>query len=337
MPELIPMPGLDGYGIIEPWLPLVWQRKLRRFAKYGIWVLFAAFWFVPVFNRGFWSLIYAVSLQLGVPSEIALFSLFRFQQGARLLFLVFVVVWIAYSQWQKRFGKTDASAKEPSAEALKAKLTELDEQLVHQRNAATLSKKAAVLTQLEQHEEALVCLNQALDLRTDVSHDWILKGYLCNELKDYLGAIAALQSALKLRPDDAQHWESLGRLHETLKQNDEAIAAYEKAAQYAKKETDIARILALQVPAYFYHQQYQKCLDTLDQLIALRPDQPHLPYNQACCYARLGHIEPGMDALAKALSQDPTATLRQDAKKDEDLNALHSHPDFAALIEAPNN
>jgi Zn-dependent protease len=49
--NLIPVPGLDGYGIIEPWLPIRWQRKLRRYANYGVWFLFAVFFFVPSFSQ----------------------------------------------------------------------------------------------------------------------------------------------------------------------------------------------------------------------------------------------------------------------------------------------
>ncbi|MEL6354584.1 MAG: site-2 protease family protein [Cyanobacteria bacterium J06627_28] len=100
--NLIPIPGLDGYGIIRPWLPVAIQQKLRPVAKYGVWILVGAFWFVPAFSSTFWGAVITVVQACGVPSDIAFFSLFRFQSGARVLFFFLLVFWIGYTQWKKR-------------------------------------------------------------------------------------------------------------------------------------------------------------------------------------------------------------------------------------------
>lgn len=64
--NLIPIPPLDGYGIIEPWLPPQIQRQCQSFSKWGFWILFGLFWFVPAFNQGFWQLVLAVSDGLAI-------------------------------------------------------------------------------------------------------------------------------------------------------------------------------------------------------------------------------------------------------------------------------
>ncbi|MBE9031413.1 hypothetical protein IQ266_16890 [filamentous cyanobacterium LEGE 11480] len=44
--SLVPLPGMDGYGLIEPWLPLAWQRSLGRLKRQGHLVLMAYLWSV---------------------------------------------------------------------------------------------------------------------------------------------------------------------------------------------------------------------------------------------------------------------------------------------------
>jgi len=42
--NLLPVPGLDGYGIIEPWLSYRTRRAVEPFAPYGMLALFVVIW-----------------------------------------------------------------------------------------------------------------------------------------------------------------------------------------------------------------------------------------------------------------------------------------------------
>jgi len=53
--NLLPIPGLDGYGIIEPWLPYSWRAALAPFRGYGILILFVLLWTLPQFNELYFS------------------------------------------------------------------------------------------------------------------------------------------------------------------------------------------------------------------------------------------------------------------------------------------
>ncbi|MEO1387991.1 MAG: site-2 protease family protein [Cyanobacteria bacterium J06634_6] len=100
--NMMPIPGLDGYGIIEPWLPQSWQQKLRKYAQYGVWILFAAFWLSPNFNRGFWAVVHFMVQLCGVSPDVTVLGFIRFQQAARFLFFGLLMLWIGYAQWKKR-------------------------------------------------------------------------------------------------------------------------------------------------------------------------------------------------------------------------------------------
>jgi Zn-dependent protease len=68
--NLIPVPPLDGFGAIEPWLPGEWQNTLRPAANYGLFILVLLFWKVPILNDAFWSCVDGISNSLGVNAEL---------------------------------------------------------------------------------------------------------------------------------------------------------------------------------------------------------------------------------------------------------------------------
>ncbi|GAA4766423.1 MULTISPECIES: site-2 protease family protein [Streptomyces] len=80
--NLLPVPGLDGYGVVEPWLSSGLRRRLAPYAPYGLLAVFAVLW-IPGVNAAFFDGVYAVMDALGVPREAAYCGreLFRFWEG----------------------------------------------------------------------------------------------------------------------------------------------------------------------------------------------------------------------------------------------------------------
>ena len=63
--NFLPVPGLDGYGVIEPWLSKDIKRQVEPFAPFGLLFVFALLW-VPSINREFFDMIDAILRGLGV-------------------------------------------------------------------------------------------------------------------------------------------------------------------------------------------------------------------------------------------------------------------------------
>jgi Zn-dependent protease len=89
--NLLPIPSLDGFGIIEPWLPPPVQQHFRKYSRYGFLALFALLWFVPAANVAFWNVVDLLSQQLGIPTELARFGHTVFQQWSWLPLIVLIV------------------------------------------------------------------------------------------------------------------------------------------------------------------------------------------------------------------------------------------------------
>ncbi|MGW0419191.1 site-2 protease family protein [Streptomyces sp. NPDC003015] len=77
--NFLPVPGLDGYGVIEPWLSYEVKRQIEPFAPFGLLFVFALLW-VPQVNSVFFDLVHTVLNGLGVSDLEASngWSLYRF-------------------------------------------------------------------------------------------------------------------------------------------------------------------------------------------------------------------------------------------------------------------
>src|SRR5512134_1832026 len=64
--NLIPIPGLDGYGVIEPFLSQGIREQMNRIRGYAIWILILVFWYVPNVARFFSLIVSLIAVVLGV-------------------------------------------------------------------------------------------------------------------------------------------------------------------------------------------------------------------------------------------------------------------------------
>jgi len=76
--NLIPIPGLDGYGVIEPWVPPSWQKQAQAIAPFAVLGLFALLW-VPAVNAAFFGFIDGIVGLLGVTGLQVSRGYFLFQ------------------------------------------------------------------------------------------------------------------------------------------------------------------------------------------------------------------------------------------------------------------
>ncbi|HEU0293567.1 MAG TPA: site-2 protease family protein [Anaerolineales bacterium] len=82
--NLLPIPGLDGYAVIEPFLNPAIQMQMNNVRGYAIWILILLFWYVPAISRFFFLIVTLISATLGVNLALAsqgrdyLMGFFRF-------------------------------------------------------------------------------------------------------------------------------------------------------------------------------------------------------------------------------------------------------------------
>jgi Zn-dependent protease len=78
--NIIPCPGLDGWGIVEPFFPERVRQMGRRMAPIGPLIVIVGLIAIPEVNNGFWDTIYAACGRIGIDPRVASigFRLFQF-------------------------------------------------------------------------------------------------------------------------------------------------------------------------------------------------------------------------------------------------------------------
>jgi Zn-dependent protease len=77
--NILPIPGLDGFGVVEPYLPRTWLAGAAQVAPFAIIGLFVLLW-IPAVNAAFFNGIFGLVKLLGVPTLLVArgYDLFQF-------------------------------------------------------------------------------------------------------------------------------------------------------------------------------------------------------------------------------------------------------------------
>jgi Zn-dependent protease len=68
--NLIPLPPFDGFGAIEPYLPINIRTKLAQTQGMLSWVVIILLWQVPFVGNIFWELIFYLTQLTGLPLKL---------------------------------------------------------------------------------------------------------------------------------------------------------------------------------------------------------------------------------------------------------------------------
>ncbi len=67
--NFVPIPGIDGGNLVQPWLSPQWQRGFQHVAPYGMLLLIALLW-TPRINYLFFTFVLSVGDLLGLPRDL---------------------------------------------------------------------------------------------------------------------------------------------------------------------------------------------------------------------------------------------------------------------------
>lgn len=314
--NLLPVPPLDGYGILEPWLPETMRRQLNRWSRYSMIVLFGILWTVPAANRALWGGVDAIARQMGVPTELSWlgYSLFR-QWGTVLLLGALAIAAIVMRRspqfqnsaqyWGGGMGKRDHSLDRFYASA----------------------QYLNYLVEQQRYDSAIALCDQAIKSAPHRYEPWQSKGNILLEAERYTEALAAYDQAIALEPDFYGGYHGRALALRNLQQLPAALAAFDDALQ---RDASDPNLWSDRGSLLYELQRYEDTIDCYTHAIALEPDNALFHYNLACCHALLGHAETALDYLKQAIALNNL--YRAIAKTDPDFNTLHQNPTFQSLI-----
>jgi tetratricopeptide (TPR) repeat protein len=328
--NLLPIPPLDGYGIIEPWLPEKLQQQLDPIGRFGIWILIGLLWFVEPFNRFLWNITYSVSQFLGVPTDLAMLAGSVFRQYSIFVVVGLILVFLVFKR-----GKTDAPSlyrrgvQLAEAQRPQEAIAAFDQAIAQQSDFyPAWYMRGAMLAQLQQYDEAIASFDKVLADDPENSDVWFVQGQILAQAKRYEEAVEAYGNALNSKPGDGEIWNYLSGAFIQLQRFEDAIVASDRAIQL---KPDYATAWNNRGIAHMGLQQYDQAIAAYEQALNLDPNYAEVWYNKACCYALQSKTEMAVQSLKQAIQLKPDR-FRQLAQTDSDFAAIREQLAFQELL-----
>lgn len=235
--NLLPIPPLDGYGIIEPWLPSQTKIQLRNASKYGVIILFLLLWYVKPLSQSLWNATFSICTMLGVPVELAFKGQQSFTTSSGIILLGAVGIALVVRR------------------------------LINPANF--WYEKGNNLLRAKQYGKAIASYDKTLKLQPNFAEAWDNRGRASASLGQYEEAIASYDKALQLKPESWDVWTNRGIALSCLQRHEEAIASCNKALAINPNSA-----YALYTKACYYAEQEQVnlAIENLQQAIKLEPD-----------------------------------------------------------------
>jgi tetratricopeptide (TPR) repeat protein len=326
--NLLPMPGLDGYGIIEPWLPTSLRTKLNSFSKYTTLIIIGLFWFVPAFNYFIFNFVSLITSTFNIPDFLVSngSALFREPINKAIALAILIILGWSLNSPENRAIQTGKNLvkKQQYQQAIV-----LFDRAIKIRPDATeaLLQKAYCLWQLELFDRAISCYQKVIEIDETNEYAYLGLGLNLFGIEKYSEAIFYLQKLIKLDPHQIDAHYYLGLSYQRSQQLERADAAFELALSLSPNRLDILHAKA----ALMYElKNYEAEIFIYQKLIKIEPKNALGQYNLACCYALSDQSDLALTHLQKAIEIEPNR-FKHDAQTDPDFRSLREHQAFKQL------
>jgi adenylate cyclase len=186
----------------------------------------------------------------------------------------------------------------------------------------------------EQYEEAHKEFDLAITLNPHLFEAYCYYGMACSSQGDHERAAQLYARAIEINPADfqvpmflAQSYASLGRRQDEMRVR---LAALSTLNQHIRLNPHDTRALYMSALNLFRVGEKQRAKELAEQALRQDQDEPVVLYNVACFYAIQGDHERAIELLEKAVALG--FGDRAWIETDSDLDPLHGHPRFAALL-----
>lgn len=340
--NLLPVPGLDGFGIISPFLSEDTRRRLLPAYKYGFLILIAALWMVPVASDLLWGTAAFMTRASGIEGQWIQRGYELYREGAvPFAIVVITVAAIVFAvrrqtDWRKKAEKLIKEEKFQQAidllEGVLAKKSVAEAWWLKAFSSMCLSQKETITAgeRAIYQAQASEALRRYAALDQDSPLMWFRHGLINQTMNNAEGAAESYEKALRLKPDFLEALNNLAMIYQEQNRYEKLLACVN---QYLERDPKRADVIALKAIAQFNLGEYEEAIKSLDRCIDLKHEIARSWYNEACCYARLGKIDDAVGCLEQIAKLNDRSLLNQ-ARSDQDLSILHNDPRFQKLAGA---
>ncbi|MCZ8212967.1 tetratricopeptide repeat protein [Microcystis sp. LE19-8.1F] len=168
-------------------------------------------------------------------------------------------------------------------------------------NPNSYNEKLAVLYQLKRYDEGLAAINQAINLAPRAA--WYLnRGLLYSDLQKYELALSDYNKAIDINPNYAKAYNNRGILYKDLQKYELALSDYNKAIDINPNDA-----MAYNNRGLLYHnqQKYELALSDYNKAIDINPNVAEAYYNRGILYIDLQKYDLALSDFSKAIDINP--------------------------------
>jgi tetratricopeptide (TPR) repeat protein len=327
--NLLPIPGLDGYGIIEPWLPQSVRVKLNGFRKYTMLAIIGLFWFVPAFNYFIFNFVSLITSTLNIPESLvgSGSALFREPINKAIALAILVILgWGLNSPENKAIqaGK-NLIKKQQYQEAIES----FDRAIkIRPDGAEAWLQKGYCFWQLDLFDRAISCYQKVIEIDDSNEYAYLGLGLNLYGLNKYSEAIFYLEKLVKLDPHQSDAYYYLGLSHQRSQNLVLADVALSKAVSLSPTNSSY---LYAKATLMYELKNYPSAIETYQNLVKIAPKEATGWYDLACCYALQNNFDLALDSLKSAIALEPDK-LKASARTDTDFASLYENEVFKKLV-----
>jgi tetratricopeptide (TPR) repeat protein/Zn-dependent protease len=281
--NLLLLPGLDSYAVVEPWLPLRWQRQGHRIKPYSQLILITGL--------------------VGLGASHYHFRLFPLafdhtvQTFAQSLLFIGVM-------WQLR-SKTPQNQRSIQLPILEADLAIVDRQVrdrPRQASPALWVQRGKLLTQLKRWDAAFANYEEALQYHPRIPSLWRERGLVLAKQQNFEAALASFAQVVELGAPTVDDWHYQGDMLLELGRYEVAIAAYDRVLE---KSPRYSHILSDRGYALYQLGRYAEANDALDQALKIDPTERFAIYHKVRTLRQLEEVQAACNTAIVELKRHP--------------------------------
>ncbi len=362
--NLLPIPGLDGYGIFEPWLSKRIQAKFNYFRKYSTLIIIGLFWYAPGFSDFVFTIVVIITNLLHVPRDLVIVGSELFRQPINKAIVIAVLLIIG---WGLNSSKNTWNLIQTGNSLIKkgdyhSAIDWLDRAIDREPSTEEAwTQKAYCLWCLGFKDRAIACYQKALMINEHNEYAQKSLGHLLFEISEYRSAIPYLEKMLELEPDRIENYYYLGTSWQNLQEyiladeifgraieiepssgqendwwykaicleqlnlHERAITCYQQVLKINENNNDVRMQIGI---IYFNLSQYESAIDNLEEAIELNDSDLNAYYYLGLSYRRLENLGSSSAAFDRALSLKPESSTVLHAYGE----LLHHFQDYKAAI-----
>ncbi|MEZ2319049.1 MAG: tetratricopeptide repeat protein [Microcoleus sp.] len=184
---------------------------------------------------------------------------------------------------------------------------EYAEKLITSRGEAKdWSKKGRCLNILKRRDEALECLDKAIEKDSNYARAWAYRGDVLDDLKRYDEALASFDRAIALDDNDKLSWRSRGNVLDNLKRYEEALVSLDKSIALDANDKLAWRMRGIVLDNL---KCYEEALVSFDRAIELDDNYKLAWRNRGNILNNLKRYEEALASYDKAIKLDDNYKL----------------------------